>query len=257
MSLNSLANFGVPGMNGDRGATLHPILTNRWRILTFNFGYPEPAPYDMSRQCKRVSLPSLTFESASIYSYVSTVYIATRGEWAEGTMEFMDDITNSVRRRIENQLSKQQNFFDQTASRAGENYKFEMDVDILAGGASAGQSASDPNILRKYCYAGCWLTGIEDGELNYDQATPKVITVRFRFDNVIAFDQNGARMGTFSHTNEIQSQSGTLSTGAGASGGLGISISGSSINVSGGVSLGGATVSGSVGTGGGSFGLSF
>lgn len=248
MSINSLSNFGVPGLNGDRAAALHPILTTHFRISTFNFGAAsEPAPYDITQQTKRVSLPSVTFETATLYNYVSATYIVTRGEWQEGTMVFLDDITNAVRRRIENQVSKQKNFFDQTMSRAGENYKFEMDVDILAGGATAGGSSSDPNILRKYCYSGCSLIGTEDGEMNFDQANPKEITVRFRYDNCITFDQNGSRMGTFSHTGEIQAQAGTLSTGVGAAGGSGISVSGASVNIGvSGISLGGATVSGNV-----------
>jgi hypothetical protein len=223
MSVNSLANFGVPGLDGSRGAVIQPILSTHWRLLTYNFGATsEPAPYDLTRQAKRISLPSVSFEMATLYSYVSAVYIQTRGEWSEGTMVFVDDITNTVRRRIENQIAKQKNFFDQTMSRAGENYKFEMDVDILAGGASAGGTASDPNIIRKYCYAGCTLTSVEDGEMAFDQASPKEIAVRFRYDNVVTFDQNGSRMGTFSHTEEIQAQAGSISTGAGIPGGLGV-----------------------------------
>lgn len=246
MSVNSLANFGIPGLNGDRAAAIMPILTNHFRVSVFNFGATtEPAPYDITRQVKKVSLPKLTYETSTLYSYVSAVYIMTRAEWSEGTMTFMDDITNSVRSRIEDQGSKQQNFFDQTTSRAGENYKFEMDVDILAGGASAGGSASDPNILRKYCYAGCMLTNIEDGEMVYETAGPKEVTIGFRYDNCTIFNQNGARMGVYSHTQEIQTQTGSISTGAGAPGGLGISVSGISVSVNSGVALGGATVSGS------------
>jgi len=230
MSVNSLANFGVPGLDGSRGAAIQPILSTHWRILTHNFGASsELAPYDITRMAKRVSLPTVSFEMATLYSYVSAVYIQTRGEWGEGTMVFMDDITNTIRKRIENQVAKQKNFFDQTMSRAGENYKYEMDVDILAGGASAGSTATDPNIIRKYCYAGCTLTSVEDGEMAYDQATPKEISVRFRYDNVITFDQDGNRMGTFSHTDEIQAQAGSISTGAGAPSGSGITVNGISV----------------------------
>lgn len=259
MSVNSLANFGVPGLNADRSAVIQPILSTHWRLMTYNFGASsEPAPYDMTRQAKRISLPTVTFEMATLYSYVSAVYIHTRGEWGEGTMVFMDDITNSVRRRVENQIAKQKNFFDQTTSRAGENYKFEMDVDILAGGASAGGTAADPNIIRKYCYAGCTLVSLEDGEMSYETANPKDITVRFRYDNVMTYDQNGSRMGTYSHTEEIQSQAGNFSTGTGAPGGVGVNSGGVSVNLGfSGISLGGATVNGNIGTGGSSFGISF
>lgn len=217
MSVNSLANFGVPGLNGDRSAVLQPILSNRFRVLFFNFGTPgEVAPYDLTRQIRRIGRPNLAFETQALYSYVSTVYINTRGEWQELTVTFIDDITNSVGRRVQEQIAKQQNFFDQTMSRAGENYKFEMDLDVLAGGQSAGGSASDPNIIQKWCFAGCQIVNSDLGELTYDDATAMEISLTLRYDNVIGFDQDGFRMGVFSHQEEINSQSGVASTGVGA-----------------------------------------
>lgn len=258
MSANSLANFGVPGLNGDRSAALHPIMTHKFRGLFFNFGASgEPAPFDMTRQLMRISRPSLQFETITMWTYVSAVYLVTRGEWDQMTIVFRDDITNTVMTRVQNQISKQQNFFDQTTGRAGENWKFEMDLDILAGGASAGGSAADPNILQKWCFSGCQIVGFEGGEFSYDNANAAEITLNVRYDNVIGFNQNGFRFGTFSHTNEIQSQLGVAATGVGASSGIGINIGGASVNIGGSFSLGGATISGSIGTGGGSFGVSF
>ena len=96
------------------------------------------------------------------------------------------------------------------------------------------------------------------GEMSYEDAAVMKISMTLRFDNVISFNQNGARMGTFSHNNEIAAQSGTLITGNGAGGFGGINIGGASINVGfSGLSLGGATVSGNVGTGGVGLGVSF
>ncbi len=259
MSVNSLANFGVPGLNGDRSAALQPIFSNRFRVLVYNFGQSgEPAPYDITRQIRRVGRPNVQFETTTMYSYVSTVYVASRGEWQEITFTLFDDITNSAMRRVENQVSKQQNFFDQTMSRAGENYKFEMDLDVLAGGQSAGGSAADPNIIQKYCFAGCFLSQVDKGEMSYDDVNAMEITCTVRYDNVISFDQNGNRMGTFNQNAEIQSQSGVGSTGSGTNGGFGISIAGASVNVGfSGLELGGATVSGNIGSGGSNFGISF
>ena len=249
MTVNSLANFGIPGLNGDRAAALQPILSNRFRVLFFNFGATqEPAPYDLTRQVRRIGRPNLVFENQTLWSYVSAVYISTRGEWQELNLVFFDDITNSVMRRVQNQVSKQQNFFDQTMSRAGENYKFEMDLDVLAGGASAGGVAADPNILQKWAFSGCQIVNQDLGELTYEDATAMEITLTLRYDNVIGFDQNGVRMGIFSHQDEIQGQTGVASTGTGAPAGFGISISGSSVSIAspfGSLSLGsgGATVS--------------
>lgn len=260
MTINSLANFGVPGMNGDRSAVLQPIFSNRFRVLFFNFGAAnEPAPYDLTRQIKTINRPTVRFEVQNLYSYASTVYVVNRGEWDEMSVVFFDDITNSVQQRVQNQIAKQQNFFDQTMSRAGENYKFEMDLDVLAGGASAGASAADPNILQKWCYAGCMLTNVELGEMNYDEQRYMTITCRIRYDNVIGFNQNGVRMGTFRHTAEIAAQQGVASTGIGVTGGINVRISGGSVNVGfTGLSVGGATIGGQVGSGSnGGFGVSF
>lgn len=251
-AINSLANFGVPGQNGNRSAVLQPILSNRFRVVFFNFGVPgEPAPYDMTRQVRMVDRPNLTFNIETLYSYVSTVYINTRAEWQSMNITFIDDITNSVGIRVQEQVAKQQNFFDQTMSRAGENYKFEMDIDVLAGGQSAGASAADPNIIQKWCYAGCQIETMNLNQLTYENATAMEITLSLRYDNVIGFNQDGIRMGQFSHQEEIQSRSGVSSTGQGATGGNGVSLSGASSSfltgsISGGASFGPLSVGGSL-----------
>ena len=184
---------------------------------------------------------------------MSTVYIGTRGEWGTVDVVFVDDITNSVQQRVQEQVAKQQNFFDQTMSRAGENYKFEIDLDVLAGGQSAGGSASDPNIIQKWCFAGCQITNMNMNEMSYEEATAMEVTLTLRYDNVIGFNQDGFRMGVFSHAQQIQSQQGVISTGSGSAGG-GVSTSGASVSigVSGSTSIGGVSVGGSAG---GSFGL--
>jgi len=251
MTVNSLSNFGVPGVNGDRSAVLQPIFSNRYRTLFFNFGLGnEPAPYDMTRQTRKVGRPQLNFYEQAIYSYVSTVYVATRAEWQEMTITLFADITNSAMRRVQNQVSKQQNFFDQTMSRAGENYKFELDLDVLAGGASAGGTAADPNIIQKYSYAGCWIKSYNFGEMTYEDVNAMEIELTIRYDNVIAFDQNGLRMGTYRQTDEIQAQEGVGSIGIGG-GGFNLSIG------NGGVSIGNGAFGLSVGGGGGNFGINF
>lgn len=251
MTVNSLANFGVPGLNGDRSAVLQPILSNRFRVLFYDFGTPgEVAPYDLTRQIRRIGRPNVAFETQTLYSYVSTVYIGTRGEWQELTVTFIDDITNSVMRRVQEQVAKQQNFFDQTMSRAGENYKFEMDLDVLAGGQSAGGTAADPNIIQKWCFAGCHIVNQDLGEMTYEDATAMEINLTLRYDNVIGFNQDGFRMGVFSHSEEIQSQSGVASTGVGAQGSISISGSSSSvITASGSFSSGNFGISGGVSVG--------
>lgn len=208
--------MGVPGLNGDRSAVLQPKLTNRWRATFYNFGNPgEVAPYDMTRAMRSIRRPSYKFEEAKLQSYVSTIYIGTRVEWDEIEIKVFDDIDNTTSRRIQQQLSKQQNFFDQTASRAGENYKFEIDVDVLAGGGSGSVSSFDANVLERWSIVGAFLKSADFGDMSYDDAKPAEISMTVRFDNAILFDHNGNRMGTFSHSPEIDGRIGDFSTGIG------------------------------------------
>jgi hypothetical protein len=237
ISINSLINFGVPGISGERAAPLQPIMGNKFRITFYDFGDPgNTAPYVCTQQLRSASLPTLTFGTQTLYSYVSTVYIATRAEWSEMTIKFLDDITSGVTRIVEEQQAKQQNMFDQTTSRAGENYKFEMDLDMLAGGATAGPSSNDPNILRRYSYAGCLIVSKRGPDLSYENANGIEFDITVKYDNVVAFDNNGVRLGSFSDTAQINGRVGVSSTGIGAAAGAGVSINTNSVSLGAGAS---------------------
>ncbi len=231
MTINSLVNFGVPGISGERSAPLHPIMGNKFRITFYDFGDPGMvAPYVLTQQVRSANLPTLQFADQTLQSYVSTVYIATRATWGDMTIHFLDDITSSVYGICQEQCAKQQNMFDQTTSRAGENYKFEMDLDILAGGATAGAANNDPNILRRYSYAGCWVNSLDGAEMNYTQADGIEFQIKVKFDNVVAYNNYGVQMGTFSDTTQINNRSGISSTGVGVASGSGISINTNSVS---------------------------
>jgi hypothetical protein len=232
VAANNLVNFGTPGLNGDRSAVLQPIFANRFRTTFYNFGGTSGAPYDLTRQCKSIGMPKLEFEEQKLWTYSQPTYVINRGEWQTVEIKFYSDIGNTVLTLLEQQFAMQQNFYDQTYARAGENYKFDLDHDILAGGGSAGGASFDPNILQKWSYSGCMLTGRDYGEMDTEEQKAVMYSVTMRFDNVTVFDQNGNRMGSFSHDAEIASQQGILST-LGVNSNVSVSISGSSISVGG------------------------
>lgn len=232
MTINSLINFGVPGISAERGAPLHPIHGNKFRITFYDFGDPgNTAPYVCTQQLRSANLPTIQFGTQNLYAYVSTVYIATRAEWGEMTIKFLDDITSRVMKIVEEQCAKQQNMFDQTTSRAGENYKFEMDLDILAGGATAGAASNDPNILRRYSYSGCYITRKSGTDMSYENANGIEFDIGVRYDNVVSFDNYGIRMGTFSDTAQIAGRIGISSTGIGVAAGAGVSVNTNSVSL--------------------------
>ena len=228
MTINSLVNFGVPGTAvNDRAAPLQPIMSNKFRVTFYDFGNPKAkTTYVLTQQLRSAGLPTLTFGTQTLYAYVSTVYIATRAEWSEMSIRFLDDITSGVMGFVEDQCAKQQNMFDQTTSRAGENYKFEMDLDILAGGATAGVAANDPNILRRYSYAGCFITSRNGSEMAYANADGIEFEIRIRYDNVVAFNSQGVQMGAF----KDNTATGISTTGIGAAAGAGVSINANSVS---------------------------
>jgi len=216
LAVNSFINFGIPGVDGARTPRLQPILTDRFRVVFYNFGNPgDTAPYDLTRAVKSIGEPSSQFGTWQAWAYMSQHKGITRPEWQDTTLRLFDDIDNEARIRVQQQLSKQYNFFDQTGSRAGENYMFEMDIDILSGGASAGNAAADPVILRKWCVVGCSLTSDDPGELTYDDSNPKETSVNIQFNNAICYDGEGRIMGSFDHGPEHDARSGLSSLGVG------------------------------------------
>jgi hypothetical protein len=232
VTINSLVNFGVPSISGQRAAPLQPIMGNKFRITFYDFGDPGvAAPYVATQQLRAANLPTLTFGVQTLYAYVSTIYIVTRAEWGEMTIKFLDDITSGVYGIAYEQMAKQQNMFDQTTSRAGENYKFEMDLDILAGGATAGASNDDPNILRRYSYAGCCVLAVNGSEMTYENPNGIEFDMRVRFDNVVPFDNNGIQLGQFSDAAQIAARAGTSSTGIGAAAGTGVTVNANSVSI--------------------------
>jgi hypothetical protein len=232
LTINSLVHFGVPGISGERAAPLQPIMGNKFRVVFYDFGDPgQVAPYVCTQQLRSANLPTLTFQTQTLYAYVSAVYIVTRAEWGEMTIKFLDDITSGVYSIASEQCAKQQNMFDQTTSRAGENDKFEMDLDILAGGATAGSAVNDPNILRRYSYAGCEVVSLNGSEMTYENPNGIEFDLRIRFDNVVAFDNNGIRMGQFSDAAQIAARAGTSTTGIGAAAGTGVTVNANSVSL--------------------------
>ena len=175
MSQNTLASFGVPlGAGEGRGGMLMPKSKQKFRVRVFNFG-PIVGGVDLTQQVHSVGRPHMEQNPVPVHSYNSIAYYAGKAEWSTISLVVRDDVTNSSAALVGHQMQKQMNFFQQTTTEAGANYKFQMYIETLDGGDSV--------MLEQWILEGCFLAGVEYGEFSYDSPDAMLITMTVRFDN--------------------------------------------------------------------------
>ena len=170
----TLSKFGVPGNNGERTGILQPKLQYRFRVLTNNFG-PTNDQLDFTQQVISLNKPQLTHDVVTLESYNSRAYVAGKHTWGQITLQMRDDISNNISRLVGHQLQKQVNHFEQTASAAGINYKFDMFIQILDGGNTV--------VQEEWLCEGCFLEGVDYQALDYGASEQQMISLTVRPDN--------------------------------------------------------------------------
>ena len=183
MSVSSLTKFTVPLASDQSASTqglLMPKLKYRFRALFENLGVSTPRT-ELTKQVMNITRPNLTFEEIEIPVYNSRAYIAGKHSWDQITVTFRDDVNGNVSRLIGEQVQKQFDVMEQASASSGIDYKFVTRFEILDGG----NGASTANVLETWeCY-GCFLTGVNYGDLDYATAEAVTIAVTIRFDNAI------------------------------------------------------------------------
>lgn len=140
MTINSLVNFGVPGIDQARAAPLQPIMRNKFRILFKHFGKPDAETYMVTQQVRNVSLPDICFHGPADHIRI----------------RFLDDIANNVMSRVLEQCARQRD------NNIVDTY-FEMRIELLAGGPG-------PEVLRTYEFTNCSIHNVRSDYLNYEHA---------------------------------------------------------------------------------------
>lgn len=204
----SLFNMTVASDNaGGNQGLLMPKLQYRFRVNFLNFGLGNTV--ELTKQVMDVTRPTLTFDEITIPIYNSTLYLAGKGKWGDLTVNVRDDASGAVSKLVGQQLQKQMDFVEQASAATGQDYKFQMNIEILDGG----NGAAAPQVLETWELYGCFLKVANYDTLNYGGTEPVKIAMTIRYDNAI---QSPLTSGV--GTNVGRSASGALVTGLGAGG---------------------------------------
>lgn len=171
--------FGIPDTNGAH-ATLMPKLQYRFRVSFSGLG-DELGTDTTTQNVISVGRPSITHEEVIIDSYSSKTYLAGKHTWEPITLVMRDDLNSNVIKAIGNQLKEQLNHETQGAKKqdathAGNVYKFTMKIETLDGTAEA-------KPYDTWTLAGCYLSNVQYGDLNYGTSELVQVTATIRYDN--------------------------------------------------------------------------
>jgi len=176
---SSLLNMTVPFGDGGQGL-LMPKLKYRFRVSFQNFGVSSPVT-ELTKQVVDFQRPNVTFENIDLPVYNSTIKLAGKYSWADITCNLRDDAGGLVTRLVGEQLQKQLDFAEMSSASAGNDYKFTTMFEVLDGG----NGANVPVALETWEIYGCYLQGVNYGDMNYGSNEAAQIALTIRFDNAL------------------------------------------------------------------------
>ena len=178
----SLYNMTVASDNaGGNQGLLMPKLQFRFRLNFLNFGLGSTAGLALTKQVIDCSRPNVTFQEIPLQVYNSTLYLAGKHQWQTLSVNIRDDASGSVSKAVGQQIQKQLDFVEQASAATGQDYKFQLNIEILDGG----NGTSAPVVLETWeCY-GCFIQVANYNTLNYGTNEPVTIALTIRFDNAI------------------------------------------------------------------------
>ena len=183
MATSSLTNMTVP-LASDQSTSnqglLMPKLKYRFRVTFQNFGVSTPVT-ELTKQVVDFSRPNVTFENIDLPIYNSTIKLAGKYTWADLTCNLRDDAAGNVSRLVGEQLQKQLDFAEMSSASSGIDYKFTTVFEVLDGG----NGANAPIALETWNILGCYLQGVNYGDMNYGTNEAAQIALTIRFDNAV------------------------------------------------------------------------
>lgn len=193
ISLNRMSVAGSDGGSGNQGL-LMPKLQYRFRVKFLNFGVDTLAGLSLTRQIVDVARPTVQFDQVTLPVYNSTVKLAGKHQWTDITCTIRDEATGEVAKAVGQQLQKQLDFLEQASAAAGQDYKFQTNIEILDGG----NGVAAPVVLETWELYGCFLKTANYNTLNYGSNEAVTIGLTITYDNAIQSPLNagvGASIG--------------------------------------------------------------
>jgi len=170
-----ISNFGVP-VSGNDGTTLMPKLQYRFRVSFENLGDGKKVK-ELTQNVISVSRPNMSHEEIVVDSYNSKSYLAGKHTWEPVTIVFRDDMNSNVIKALADQLNKQVDHGDQASARAGNGYKFTVNIETLDGA-----NGGDVGVFDTWKLLGCFIQNVQYGELNYATSDMVQVTLTLRYD---------------------------------------------------------------------------
>ena len=178
---NSLFNMTVGSDNTPSSqGLLMPKLQYRFRALFINFG-TGGSTQELTKQVMDIQRPNVSFEEIALDIYNRKIYLAGKHAWQETQINLRDDASGNVSKLVGQQLQKQFDFVEQASAATGQDYKFQINYDILDGG----NGTLLPNILESWELYGCFIKSANYNNMDYKNNDPATITLSIRFDNAV------------------------------------------------------------------------
>ena len=177
----SLFNMTVASDNATNAqGLLMPKLQYRFRALFLNFGVGGSTT-ELTKQVIDIARPSVSFTEIPIDIYNSKVYLSGKHEWTTTTINLRDDAQGNVSRLVGQQIQKQMDFVEQASAATGQDYKFQINYEVLDGG----NGTLTPTVLETWELYGCYLQQANYNDANYAESGPMTIALTIRFDNAL------------------------------------------------------------------------
>ena len=159
---------------------LMPKLQFRFRALFLNFG-TGGSTQELTKQVMDIQRPQVQFEETVIDIYNSKLYLAGKHSWQETQINLRDDAQGNVSKLVGQQLQKQFDFVEQASAASGQDYKFQINYEILDGG----NGTLVPNVLETWELYGCFIKSANYNNMDYKSNDPATIQLSIRFDNAV------------------------------------------------------------------------